>query len=97
MTILVTGGAGYLGAEVVRQLSDKGEQVVIFDVAPRPAWCDHFTSAIEYIRGDLGDFHSVLNAFQNRGIKAVYHYGSMLTLASEQNPWASFNVNVVGI
>jgi UDP-glucose 4-epimerase len=31
MTILVTGGAGYIGSHVVRQLGERGESVVVLD------------------------------------------------------------------
>ena len=34
MTYLVTGGTGFIGAYVVRDLLDRGERVVCFDIAP---------------------------------------------------------------
>jgi UDP-glucose 4-epimerase len=53
MTILVTGGAGYIGSHVVRQLGERKENVVVLDTL-----VSGFRSAVvhgELVVGDTGD------------------------------------------
>jgi threonine 3-dehydrogenase len=96
MAKLVTGGTGYVGSETVRELVNRGEEVVIFDVAVNTYRIEDVEKKIKIVRGDLGNFSEVLNVFKSFKIDAIYHMGSMLNRNSEINPWASFQTNVVG-
>jgi nucleoside-diphosphate-sugar epimerase len=96
MAKLVTGGTGYVGAETVRQLVNRGEQVIAFDINIVNYRIEDVEKKIKIVRGDLGNFHEVLNLFKDNKIDAVYHMGSMLSWMSELNPWASFRANVLG-
>ncbi|OGO37822.1 MAG: hypothetical protein A2147_03935, partial [Chloroflexi bacterium RBG_16_57_8] len=51
---------------------------------------------VKVVRGDLGVQSDVLNAVKDNGVTEIYHLGSMLTGVSEDNPWGSFQANVVG-
>src|SRR5258708_23349132 len=53
-TILVTGGAGYIGSHVVRQLGEVGENVVVLDNLGR-GFRQAVTSG-ELVVGDVGDY-----------------------------------------
>ena len=37
MSVMVTGGTGFIGNRIIRKLLDRGEEVVCFDLAPRRA------------------------------------------------------------
>ena len=59
MRVLVTGGGGFLGSSICRQLSDKGHEVTAFQ---RGA-ADHLaTEGISICRGDIADISDVLQA-----------------------------------
>jgi threonine 3-dehydrogenase len=96
LTRLITGGTGYIGAEVARLLVGRGEKPVLFDVSPNRAAIAGFESEAQLVRGDLGNYSEVCNAVRDYRVTVIYHLGSMLTNVSEQNPWGSFQANVVG-
>jgi threonine 3-dehydrogenase len=96
MAKLVTGGTGYIGAETVRQLVDRGEEVVAFDIAIAAYRLEGIEKKVKIVRGDLGNFSEVLNVVKDNKIDAIYHMGSLLSYVSELNPWSSFRANVMG-
>ena len=73
-TILVTGGAGYIGSHVVRQLGEAGENVVVLDNLSTG-----FADAVLYgelIRGDVGDVRLVSDVIQKFNVTAVMHFAA---------------------
>jgi len=73
-TILVTGGAGYIGSHVVRQLGEAGERVVVLDNL-----CTGFKSAVlcgELIIGDTGDRELVSRIIRDHSIGTVMHFAA---------------------
>ena len=97
MTALITGGTGYIAAELVRILLGKGEKrPVAFDVNLSASRLDDVADQIELVQGDLGDFSQVLNAVKDARPSVIYHLGSMLTLAAEEEPAAALRANALG-
>jgi threonine 3-dehydrogenase len=97
MSVLVTGGAGFVGAEVVRSLLRGGHsEVVVFDAAAEPTRLTDIADDVEYIRGDLGDFTHVLDAVSAHKPEVIYHLGGMLSLPCEADPSAAMRVNAMG-
>jgi len=95
MTILITGGSGMVGAELAHQLLRRNEKVVVFDKVKSNRLSD-IADRITFVQGDLGIWPEVFNVVRGNGVTHIYHMGAMLTWECEQNPWASFQVNVVG-
>ncbi len=96
MAKLVTGGTGYIGSELARQLVARGEEVVLFDIVLNRYRIEDFADKVKLIQGDLGNYSQVMNAVKDNGITEIYHLGSMLTYVSELDIWASFRANVIG-
>jgi UDP-glucose 4-epimerase len=74
MTILVTGGAGYIGSHVVRQLGERNETVVVLDTLG-----SGFRSAVvhgELVVGDTGDRELVARLLRERGVDTVMHFAA---------------------
>ena len=72
--ILVTGGAGYIGSHVVRQLGEAGEQVVVLDNLTKG-----FRQAVtlgELVVGDVGDYALVSRLLAERQIDTVMHFAA---------------------
>ncbi|HSR10940.1 MAG TPA: NAD(P)-dependent oxidoreductase, partial [Thermodesulfobacteriota bacterium] len=93
---LVTGGTGYIGSETVRQLVNRGEEVVLFDNRINRYRIEDIEGKVKIVQGDLGNFNEVLNVFREEKFDAVYHMGSLLSYAAETNPWAAFRANILG-
>ena len=73
-SILVTGGAGYIGSHVVRQLGEAGEKVVILDNLGRG-----FRQAVtagELIVGDVGDAALVSRLLADHRVDTVMHFAA---------------------
>jgi len=97
MSILITGGTGFIGAEVVRLLLEKNEkEIVAFDINPSTKLLGGVEDQIEVIRGDLGNFSHVLNVVKTIRPKAIYHLGGMLSVPSDADHAASFRANAMG-
>lgn len=86
MNILVTGGAGYIGAELVFQLSqcEDVKKIVVFDNLSRESF-NFFTSIshkmtdgkVSFIQGDLLDSRKIRKALE--GIDVVYHLAARVS------------------
>ncbi len=97
MAVLVTGGTGFVGAEVARLLVERGEaDVVVFDISSSTKRLDDAAGKVKLVRGDLGDFAHVLNVVHDTKPTAIYHVGGMLSLPSNADPSAAIRANALG-
>jgi UDP-glucose 4-epimerase len=90
--ILVTGGAGYIGSHVVRQLVERGESVVVLDNLG-----SGFREAllgVELVEADVGDSKRVLALLRERGIQTVLHFAAhTIVPESVSNPLRYYGNN----
>jgi nucleoside-diphosphate-sugar epimerase len=97
MGTLITGGTGFIGAQVVRLLLEKGEKdLIVFDINPSTKLLDDVADQIQVVRGDLGNFSHVLSVVKTFRPKVIYHLGSMLSVPSDADNAASFRANAMG-
>ncbi len=92
-TILVTGGAGYIGSHVVAGLLRQGHQVLVYDNLQT----GHRKAVKEalFIEGDLADEERIKGVFRSFTIDAVMHFaGDCQVGESVKNPLKYFNNNV---
>ncbi len=92
MRVLVTGGAGYIGAITVRTLLDAGHDVVVLDTLEK-GHREAVDPRATLIVGDVGDREVVRAAL--RGIDAVMHLAGYIEVAeSQEHPAKYFDNNV---
>lgn len=96
MAILVTGGTGFIGAQVVRVLVNKGERPVVFDLNDRKTLLKGIEDYTTIVKGDVSNYSHVLNIVKQYKIDVIYHLGSMLSVPSDGDPWSAFRVNAQG-
>ena len=74
VSILLTGGAGYIGSHVLRQLAESGEQVVVLDNLGRG-----FRQAVTagtLVVGDVGDYALVSRLLKEHAVDTVMHFAA---------------------
>ncbi len=76
MTILVTGGAGYIGSVMVDQLIERGEQVVVLDEVAR-GHQQAVDESVPFYKGSTGDLELVGRICRERDIEACIHFAAL--------------------
>jgi UDP-glucose 4-epimerase len=95
MTALVTGGAGFIGSNLVRALLERGEEVRVLDNFSTGSRANLQRLDVEIIEGELRSYERVHNAV--RGTEVVYHLGALGSVPrSVQDPLTSNAVNIEG-
>jgi UDP-glucose 4-epimerase len=90
--ILVTGGAGYIGSHVVRQLVERGERVVVLDNLSTGYRSSVLGASL--IVGDTGDREAVARVLGEHGIETVMHFAAhTIVPESVSNPLKYYGNN----
>jgi CDP-paratose 2-epimerase len=100
--VLITGGAGFIGANLADRLAADGQQVLIYDALARPGvernlrWlARRHPSRVSFVLGDLRD--EVASADTAASASAVFHLaGQVAVTTSMVHPLADFDVNARG-
>jgi UDP-glucose 4-epimerase len=95
--VLVTGGGGFIGSNLVRSLLERGDEVRVLDnfsTGNRRNILD-ITDDIEIVEGELRSYERVHNAV--RGMEVVFHLGALPSVPrSVQDPLTSSAVTIEG-
>jgi UDP-N-acetylglucosamine/UDP-N-acetyl-alpha-D-glucosaminouronate 4-epimerase len=93
--VLVTGGAGFIGSNLVRALLERGDDVRVLDNFSTGNRTNLEGLDVEVVEGELRSYERVHNAV--RGTEVVYHLGALGSVPrSVQDPLTSSAVNVEG-
>ena len=93
-SILVTGGAGYIGSACCRQLVEKGHRVMVVDDLST-GYAEAVPSGVSLHRMDIGDSDSLAAILSTNEIDAVFHFAAKALIPeSVTNPGVFFDVNV---
>jgi UDP-glucose 4-epimerase len=93
--VLVTGGAGFIGSNLVRTLLERGDRVRVLDNFSTGNRANLAGLDVEIVEGELRSYERVHNAV--RGIEVVFHLGALGSVPrSVQDPLTSSAVNVEG-
>jgi UDP-glucose 4-epimerase len=93
--VLVTGGAGFIGSNLVRALLERGDEVRVLDNFSTGNRANLEGLEVEIVEGELRSYERVHNAV--RGTELVYHLGALGSVPrSVQDPLTSNAVNIEG-
>src|ERR1700743_246951 len=93
MTVLVTGGAGYIGSHMVRALADAGESVVVIDNLTT-GFSAFLPEGVPLFIGDAGDENLVEGVIAQHNIESIIHFaGSVVVPDSMRDPLGYYRNN----
>ena len=94
-SVLVVGGAGFIGSNLVRKLLDEGERVVVLDDFSSGLLSNLEGLKCEIVNVSILEFESICEYFSES--KYVFHLAARGSVPrSISNPQATFNVNTIG-
>ncbi|OGT06946.1 MAG: UDP-glucose 4-epimerase GalE [Gammaproteobacteria bacterium GWF2_41_13] len=93
-TILVVGGAGYIGSHMVNTLIERGYTPIVFDSLVT-GYRDAVSSNCSFIEGDLADSHQIELAFQRYTFDAVMHFASFIQVGESTKDPQKYYINNV--
>ena len=95
MRVLITG-AGLIGTHTAKELVERGDDVSLFDIAPKPDYIRQVTGReLKVIRGDIRDVPALLDAFHQIRPECVIHLAASVGEANIENVYTGFQVNLV--
>jgi len=93
-TILVTGGAGYIGSHTAFLLAQKGYRVIVLDLLLHGQTFNHEWA--HFIHGDVGNQKTVEDIFTHYTIDAVMHFAAHISVGdSVKAPLTYYENNVI--
>src|SRR5207244_1939669 len=95
MTVLITGGAGYIGSHMVHALLDGGERVVVLDdLSTGFDWA--VAQGASFVIGDVGDQALVTRLIAEHRIEAIVHFAASIVVPdSVRDPLGYYRNNTV--
>ncbi len=95
MSILVTGGAGYIGSHMVHALAEGGESVIVLDnLSTGFKWA--IPAGVDLVVGETGDKALVARLIAERGISAIIHFAASIVVPdSVADPLGYYRNNTV--
>ena len=93
MTILVTGGAGYIGSHMVHELVDRGERAVVVDnLSTGFAWA--IPPNVPLVKGETGDAGLMRSVIAEHRVDAIIHFAASIVVPdSVRDPLAYYGNN----
>ena len=95
MSVLVTGGAGYIGSHMVRTLADAGESVVVVDNLST-GFSTLLPESVPLFIGDAGDENLVEGVIAQHQVESIIHFaGSVVVPDSVRDPLGYYRNNTM--
>src|SRR3979409_2377379 len=86
MSILISGGAGYIGSHMVLAALDRGDEVVVLDNLSSGNR-SLVAEGAHFHQGDIGDQKLLIRLFEQYSVTAVIHFaGSLIVPESVSTP-----------
>ena len=96
MTIMVTGGNGFIGQRIVRILLERGEEVVSFDMVPPRPGAQTESDRLSFYRGDVTQIPHLTEAINTHSVDRIIHMAALLPPDTEDRPHYGMLVNIQG-
>lgn len=96
MAYLITGGTGFIGSHLARELVNMDEEVVLYDFMPNLDAIQDIYDKVTIVRGDILDVSELIDAIKRHNIKYIIHLAYLLIPESQRKPIKAIRVNCEG-
>lgn len=97
MSILITGGAGYIGSHVAKAMSDRNKEVIIYDNLSTGHRKAVELLGLTLVEGDIKNKSLLIDTFERYKVEGVIHFAaSSLVGESVENPYKYYDNNLYG-
>ena len=95
-SVLITGGTGFIGSWVTRQLVEQGRRVVSYSRHPDTMFIKDIVDKVDLVAGDVLELPSLIHTIRDYEVERVIHTSTLLGNPLETNPFMGYRVNVDG-
>jgi nucleoside-diphosphate-sugar epimerase len=101
MRVLITGGYGFIGAWIIRNLLQRGDSVWVYDLKEDPRRLrmilpEGEVKLVQFVEGDVTHLPKLQEALKQHGITHVIHLAGLQVPTCKLNPILGAQVNVIG-
>lgn len=101
MKYMITGGTGFLGSYICKELLADGDSVVCYDYAPnansiQQVLTEEEMKRVTLVQGDIRDALSLIHVCQEEKVEKIIHVAGLLQSDSEKNIPATVDTNIMG-
>jgi nucleoside-diphosphate-sugar epimerase len=101
MRVLITGGYGFIGAWIIRNLLDRGDQVWVYDLKEDPRRLrlilpEEQVKRATFVPGDVTDLRGLSDTIAKQGITHIIHLAGLQVPTCRADPMLGAKVNVLG-
>jgi nucleoside-diphosphate-sugar epimerase len=98
---LVTGGSGFIGVYLLKELAEQGEEVINYDLLPPTEELQKFLGALKdkviFVKGNILDWPTLLSVVAERKVQRIVHMAALFDpQESNRIPYFTHQVNIVG-
>ncbi|MBC7189023.1 NAD-dependent epimerase/dehydratase family protein, partial [Candidatus Aerophobetes bacterium] len=83
MSVLITGGTGFIGSYLIKELLKEGKEVTVLDYMPDTSLLKDVEGKYKLIRGDISSLRDVMCVFLENKVTDVFHLASVLAEVCE--------------
>lgn len=97
MKIVLTGGTGFIGSYVLRELFNRGNEVAAIDLNPPSRVSENLARGLIWIRGDVRDLNFLKSVIESQHPDVIINLAGLLQYGCMENPRLAVEVNVMGL